>query len=256
MADGADLWPFLERVVLPPGWRIHYQAQVGSTQDLARRADEDGLPSRSVFVADYQTVGRGRRSRRWASPPGAGLLFTALLRHRGWAPQVLTMLGSVALSEAVEGLVGISPGIKWPNDLYIGPRKLAGILAEGRSEGDRHSVFLGIGVNVNTPDATLDALPSATSLSREAGWHIHRGELLVLILEAMDRWLAELESGDDGALWEAWNDRLWGRHQRVMLRDGDVETPCTVLEAERDGSLVVLTASGERRRVLAGELLI
>src|SRR5215211_1447645 len=130
-----DLGPFLERAVLPKGWRVLYEPTVTSTNDLAREAARRGWPDRSVFVADYQTAGRGRHGRTWTAPPRTGLLMSVLLRHRGAAPHYYTMLTSVAVCEAIERLLGLEPAIKWPNDVMIDDRKVAGVLAEATDDG-------------------------------------------------------------------------------------------------------------------------
>ncbi|MDP8924884.1 MAG: biotin--[acetyl-CoA-carboxylase] ligase [Chloroflexota bacterium] len=250
-----DLGHFLERVVLPPGWQVLHEPTVASTNDLAREAARRGWPDRSVFVADYQTEGRGRHGRSWQCPPRAGLLMSALFRGHELPPQMYTMLASVAVSEAIERLLNVEPRIKWPNDIVIGGRKTAGILAEAYDDGHQRVVVVGMGINVNLAAEELEGFPNATSLAIEAGYPVHRGELLVLILERLDAWLKLSAATLGPALWATWSERLWGRSQVVRLGDGGEELVATILGADRDGALLVLTADGERRRVIAGELL-
>lgn len=250
-----DLAHFLERVVLPPGWRVLHEPSVGSTNDLARVAAGRGWPDRSVFVADYQTEGRGRHGRSWRCPPRAGLLTSVLLRRRELPPQTYTMLASVAACEAAERLLSVEPLVKWPNDVVIRGRKTAGILAEASDDGRERVMVIGMGINVNLDEADLDGLPNATSLALEAGYPVHRGELLVLILERLDAWLALPTDRLAAGLWAAWNERLWGRDQMVRLSDASQEIVGTVLGADPDGALVIRTTDGEQRRVIAGEIL-
>jgi BirA family biotin operon repressor/biotin-[acetyl-CoA-carboxylase] ligase len=250
-----DLAQFLERVALPPGWRVLHEPTVESTNDLAREAARRGWPDRSVFVADYQTRGRGRQGRVWTCPPRAGLLFSALLRRRDVRAYTHTMLAAVSLSEAVERLLGLEPAIKWPNDVVLDARKVAGVLAEVTDDGREQAVIVGVGVNVNVAPADLAELPNATSLAIQAGHPAHRGELLTLVLERFDSWLKrdgpELEDG----LWRAWNGRLWGRDQVVRVQEGAEQLVATVLGGDRDGTLLVRLEDGAMRRVVAGELL-
>ena len=253
--EADDLGRFLERVVLPPGWRVIHEPSVESTNDLAREAARRGWPDRSVFVADFQTLGRGRHGRSWYCPPRAGLLTSVLLRGRELPPQTYTMLASVAACQAAERLLGLEPRIKWPNDVVVRGRKTAGILAEASDDGRERVVVVGMGINVNLTEDDLDGLPNATSLAIEAGFPVHRGELLVLVLERLDAWLALPTDKLGPSLWAAWNERLWGRHQIVRLSDADQELVGTVLGADPDGALVIQTAAGERRRVIAGEIL-
>src|SRR5215218_5681460 len=139
---------FIERVALPPGWRVLHEPSVESTNDLAREAASRGWPDRSVFVADFQTKGRGRHGRTWLCPPRAGLLMSVLLRRRDAPAYSYTMLAAVALSEAIERLHSLEPAIKWPNDVVVDDKKIAGVLAEAWDDGREQTVVVGIGVNV------------------------------------------------------------------------------------------------------------
>jgi BirA family transcriptional regulator, biotin operon repressor / biotin---[acetyl-CoA-carboxylase] ligase len=160
-----------------------YIPTVPSTQVLLA----PNAPEGAVVVTDEQTAGRGRLGRRWLAPAGTSLLFSIQLR-----PQVdpqrlpeLTGVAADAAAEAIEAATGLAPEIKEPNDLLIGGRKVAGALAEARDE----RVVLGIGINVNIPE---DALPEevdvpATSLLVETGRSTDRAELLVELLDRLER---------------------------------------------------------------------
>src|SRR4051812_27125039 len=178
-----DLGGFLTRAVLPPGWQVLHEPSVESTNDLARAAADRDWPDRSVFVADYQTKGRGRHGRTWLCPPRSGLLMSVLLRRRDAPAYTYTMLAAVALSEAIERLLALDPEIKWPNDVVLDGKKVAGVLAEASDDGRQQTVIVGVGVNVNLEPEELADLPNATALSIEAGHPAHRGELLALMLE-------------------------------------------------------------------------
>jgi BirA family biotin operon repressor/biotin-[acetyl-CoA-carboxylase] ligase len=257
MTTRADdgLGRFLERVALPPGWRVLHEPSVESTNDLAREAARRDWPDRTVFVADYQTRGRGRHGRVWLCPPYAGLLMSVLLRRRDAPPYTYTMLAAVSLCEAIERLLALEPQIKWPNDVVIEGRKVAGVLAEATDDGRHRTVVVGVGVNVNLAPEELADLPNATSLAIEAGHDAHRGELLTLMLERFDSWLNRPAGQRDDALWRAWNGRLWGRDQEVGIADGADRIRAVVLGGDRDGTLLVRLADGSTRRIVAGELL-
>jgi BirA family biotin operon repressor/biotin-[acetyl-CoA-carboxylase] ligase len=146
----------------------------------------EDAPEGSVVVTNEQTGGRGRLGRRWHARPGTSLLFSLALRPAVPAPRLpeLSLVAGEACAEAIAAVTGLEPALKFPNDVLIGGRKVAGILAEAR-EG---LVVLGIGVNVN---ASGDELPAgtdtpATSLSLEAGRGIDRAELLVTLLERLE----------------------------------------------------------------------
>jgi BirA family biotin operon repressor/biotin-[acetyl-CoA-carboxylase] ligase len=241
---------------LPVGWTAHYFDRVGSTQDLAREAARNNAPSRSVFIADEQTAGRGRRGRSWLAPPGAALLVSILLRHAG-PPSIWRSTGlvSVALCEAIEACTAspsLSPRIKWPNDVLLADRKVAGILAESTWDGTQFSTVIGVGVNVTTPQAALADLPHATSLLLSSRREVRRGDLLVALLRAIDAWLLRPAE----ALRAAWEARLWGRGQRVTLAEPNGEQEIVVLGAEPDGSLRVRLADGTERTTSTAELIL
>jgi BirA family biotin operon repressor/biotin-[acetyl-CoA-carboxylase] ligase len=241
---------------LPQPWHARYFDRVGSTQDEARRAAPAGAPSRSLFVADFQSAGRGRQGRAWLAAPGQGLLLSILLRHTGRAarPWRSTALVSVAMAEAIEQLIpALDVAIKWPNDLLLDGRKVAGVLAESSSDGVNVVVIVGVGVNVNTSAEELEAIGSpATSLRVASGQRVERGQLLLVFVDRLDFWLARA----DADLQSRWQTRLWGRGQRLRLADLGVDEDVVVLGATLDGALRVRRADGTERTTTTGELIL
>jgi BirA family transcriptional regulator, biotin operon repressor / biotin---[acetyl-CoA-carboxylase] ligase len=230
---------------LPPTWRGRYFDVVDSTQD----------ESQSLFVADYQRAGRGRHARTWLSQPGSGLLVSMLFRETTAEPVPWrwTSLAAVALIEAIECVLpAIRPMIKWPNDVLVHDRKVAGVLAESTWEGRELLAIVGVGLNANAQSAELASVgANATSLRMEAGQPVDRGRLLLLFVERMDAWLTRPQS----ELIEAWRARLWGRGQRLRLIDLGREEEVIVIGAEADGSLRVRLSDGTERRTTTGELI-
>ncbi len=177
-------------------WKsIEVVATTGSTNtDLLARGGRSG----QVLVAEEQTAGRGRMGRSWVSDPGAALTFSVLLRpasvpaaKRGWLP----LLAGVAVATAVHAAASVPATLKWPNDVLVRERKLAGILAE--QSGD--AVVVGIGVNVATPAEALSASPGgvpATSLLAE-GADVARDVLLVEVLRQVERWYVAFGADPD-----------------------------------------------------------
>ena len=252
--DGVAL---TKQVVRPDGlWReVLVVERTGSTNtDCAARA-RAGAPEGLVLAAEEQTAGRGRLGRTWLSPPRAALTFSVLLRpvgvppvRRGWLP----LLAGVAAAAAVRQVSGLDVRLKWPNDLLLGPRKLAGILAE-QSGG---AVIAGIGVNVSAtrgelPATGAAALP-ATSLLLEGSASLDRERLLGEILAEIERW------------YQAWRDTqipgdpqasglraaylglcsTLGRDVRADLPAGTVIRG-TAAGIDTDGRLIVRTPDGE-----------
>src|SRR5437667_3426638 len=166
---------------LPRHWHAHYFDVVDSTQDEARAAARRGAPSRSIFVADYQRAGRGRQGRSWLAAPGDALMTSIIFREQAPAPTPWrwTSLASVALAESIQELLPAqTPAIKWPNDVLLDDRKVAGILAETTSDGQQLVAIVGVGVNVNSTSTDLEPLgAAATSLRIAAGHSVDRGQL-------------------------------------------------------------------------------
>ncbi|HMG28139.1 MAG TPA: biotin--[acetyl-CoA-carboxylase] ligase [Acidimicrobiia bacterium] len=178
--------------------------------DEARRGAPEGL----VAVADFQTAGRGRRGRGWVAPPGASLLASVLLRP-ALAPErtpLVSMACGAAMAEAVTRVAGFTPGLKWPNDLVVGDRKLAGILAE--RDGD--AVVVGTGVNVDWHEFPPEIAATATACNLEAGHAVDRRALLDAFLAELDARYTDL--GDVTAEYRSRLDTL-GRRVRVERAD-------------------------------------
>src|SRR5438876_8870081 len=194
---------------LPPGWYGQFFDMVDSTQDEARAAARLGAPNRSIFVADYQRAGRGRQGRSWLAGPGTALMISIVFSERAeqLIPWRWTSLASVALAEAIlELLPDLTPAIKWPNDVLLDDRKVAGILAETSSDGEQLVAVVVIGVNVNSTSADLAHVGvAATSLRIAAGRPVERGELLLTLLRRIDHWFARPWA----ELHAAWQARLW-----------------------------------------------
>jgi BirA family biotin operon repressor/biotin-[acetyl-CoA-carboxylase] ligase len=242
---------------LPPHWHGHYLEVVDSTQDQARAAGRDGAPHRSLFVADYQQAGRGRQGRSWIAAPGDALMVSMVFRETASTavPWRWTSLVSVSLAEAIEELLpGLRPAIKWPNDVLLDGRKVAGILAENIWDGrNRLLAIVGAGVNVWTPAADLALIGgTATSLRVASGRNVERGALLLAFIRKLDAWIARPVT----ELHSAWQARLWGRGQRVRMADLGRDEAVVVLGAEPDGSLRVRLSDGTERLTTTGELIL
>ncbi len=241
---------------LPPGWRGQFYADVASTQDVARAAAKAGAPSRSIFVADFQSAGRGRQGRSWLARPGTALMLSMLLRQSGEPrPWRSTALMSVALVEALEAVLPDLAGvaIKWPNDVLIDGRKVAGVLAESTSNGAESTVIVGIGLNVLATREDLAEIPSpATSVALASGAEIDRGVLLLELVGRVDEWLTKPEA----ELQTTWQGRLWGRGQRARLADVDLDEEVVILGATLDGALRVRLADGRELSTTTGELML
>ncbi|HLH22461.1 MAG TPA: biotin--[acetyl-CoA-carboxylase] ligase [Chloroflexota bacterium] len=239
----------------PPGWVVHYRAEAASTQDLARAAAEAGAPHGTVYVADWQRAGRGRRGRAWLAPPGTSLLFSLVARDVRLAPFAQTAVCALALCRVL-AREGLAPAVKWPNDVLLGDRKVAGVLTERVSGAAGAYQIVGIGLNV-VYGAARDALPPfATALDWELGRPLPRGPLLGALLRELAPLLAAPATAWEGGLYGEWLRHLWRRHQTVRLAT-DAETLAGRVEgAALDGALLLRLPSGALHRVTVGDVLL
>ncbi len=207
-----------------------------------------GAPAGLVAVADHQTAGRGRRGRTWVAPPGASLLVSVLLRPQlppGRA-QLCTMAAGVALAEAVEHVAHFAPELKWPNDLVVGGRKLAGLLAE--ADGD--ALVVGAGLNVQWDEFPEDIAALATACNVEAGRAVDRDEVLDAFLDRLGARVADLPGTA-----ERYRDRLATLGRRVRVERGDGELLGVARELGPMGELLVETDDGITVPVHAGDVV-
>jgi len=235
-------------------------AVTDSTNRVAMEMAENGAKHGTVVVADAQTAGRGRMGRIWVSPAGKNLYVSLLLRPSVPtvdAPQ-LALVAGVALADAVEA-VGVPVALKWPNDLYCGGRKAAGILAEMASDPDgvRH-VVIGVGLNVNMVETDFppELQDTATSLRICAGRVFRRVDVLARLLDAFGTRYAEFIGGGFAALRDGWDRRDFLRGGRVLLRRQGWEGWGTADGLDTVGALRFLPDGGPAvESVYSGEIL-
>jgi BirA family biotin operon repressor/biotin-[acetyl-CoA-carboxylase] ligase len=226
-----------------------------STNDLAAREGERGQPEGLVVVADAQSAGRGRVGRSWASPPGAGLYVSVLLRPTRRDLGLLTIAAGVALAEGVQASTGLDVSLKWPNDLQVGPRKLGGILAEATSvQGTVRFVVVGFGINVLTSSYPPDVTLRATSIEAETGRRFDRGTVLVACLDALEARYRAFERSDTREIVAAWRSRARPHLARSVRWSADGRSHLgTAMDIDDDGALVVESDAGPVR-ISSGEV--
>lgn len=206
--------------------RVHYR-RTGSTNERARELAAGGAPHGTVVTAGEQTAGRGRQGRTWVAPPDSSVLMSVVLR--GFR-ELLPLAAAVAVCEALP----VPARVKWPNDVWVGGRKVAGILVEGRPQEDW--TVLGIGINVSASEFPAELRDAATSL-RLAGSNISNEEVLGRLLVSLDRWL-ECSAAEVLAAWRSL-DALQGSDVRWAAGSGRA---AGINDA---GALLVDTASGQ-----------
>lgn len=229
------------------GPTVHHRL-TDSTNDRARELATEGAPSGTIVTADEQTAGRGRTGRKWSAPPGAALLCSAILRPLEAHHSLLPLAVPLAVCDAAEALAPVKCQVKWPNDVWLGERKLAGVLIEARPP---EWAVIGVGLNLSIPD---DGFPEdlrwpATSLGHGVGVD----QALVALREALGRWTG-VGPEEVVAAFEA-RDALRGREVAWEGAGSSGTQGEGVCEGIDDrGNLVVVTDSGERLSLGAGEV--
>ena len=252
------------------GTPLFYFPTIGSTNDLAARLAAGGAPEGTTVAAEAQTSGRGRLGRTWFSPQGAGLYVSVVFRpdpaarRTGHAaapagpglPAVLTLAAGVALAEAVRETTGLQAEIKWPNDLVVERRKLAGILAEASAQGaELDYVILGFGVNVRPVTYPPEVAQRASSIEAELGRPIDRGLLLAKALENLAACRESLRRGETAGLLARWRRLSPGAvGARVEWRAPSGPVTGRTAGLDEDGALLV-ERDGRTERVVAGEVI-
>lgn len=234
------------------GGDFRYVLETPSTMDLARTAAAEGAPHGTLILAEAQTAGRGRRGRGFFSPPGGSLYFTLILRPFRDVYGRLPLAVPLAVCRACAH-EGVDARIKWPNDIWVGERKLCGMLIDGETGPGGLTAYAGIGINVNADPTADPALrDTATSLARELGHEVGRESLLARICDQLEAALAAPEAD----LVDAYRavSLVLGRLITVEEAEGAYEA--RAIDIAPEGGLVVERDGGERLTVLAADVSV
>lgn len=232
-----------------------------STSDVVEKLARDGVREGVVVFAESQTKGRGRLGRKWISPSKKGLWFSVLLRP-DMPPQKatqITIAGATALARAIREQTRLTAQIKWPNDILISGKKVAGSLTELSAELDHVKyVTLGIGLNVNLTlsDFPPDLRKVATSLRIETGRATHRAELATSILRELDRDYARVCSGKFEAVADEWEQLCSTLGHNIGIRVGDRLLQGRAEALDSDGALLLRTEHGLLERIIGGDVTV
>ena len=230
-------------------WSIRHVSQCSSTQDLAEEAVRRGEGAGLVLSTDFQRSGRGRRGGNWIAPPGSALLVSVLLEPLPRLLPLTPLLAGIAVVDGIAACCGLQTELKWPNDVMVRDRKLAGILVH-RPPGPL--AIAGIGVNVAThPTGPMEGA-DPTSLASELGRSVAREALLAAILEAVADGLRQ--AGGAGPSWvrSAWLARSSMIGRRFAFEQDGAERIAIAQDLLEDGTLLLRTDDGTPVRLLAG----
>ncbi|MCX7780958.1 MAG: biotin--[acetyl-CoA-carboxylase] ligase [Negativicutes bacterium] len=254
-----EIRPRLNTVKIGRGG-IHYFSEVASTNNEAKKLAAAGCAEGTIVLAEAQNGGRGRLSRGWFSPFARGIWLSVVLRPP-FSPQEApkcTMMAAVAVNRAIRRVAGIESGIKWPNDILCGGKKLVGILTEMSAEMDAiNHIVIGIGMNVNIApeDFPPDLAPIATSLAAEAGKPVSRLELLAAVLAELDKIYQHATAYGFGEVLQRWRQESVTLGQEVTVLGVSKQFSGLAVDIDEDGALLVKTPDGIEK-VLAGDVSI
>jgi len=241
------------------GHRIVHYFQADSTNSIAMELAAQGAAHGTVVVAEEQTAGRGRFGRTWYSEKSSGIYASIVLRPSlpPAAAPILTLVAGLAVHESVSGVSGLATDIRWPNDLMVNGKKVAGILTEMSAELDRlHALVVGIGINVNHRQMPPELEQIATSLRIEGGRVYPRAKVLVALLKEVEKlYQLLLAEGNDAiaSRWEAASSFARGKHVRVRTSSDQFVAVTTGLD--RSGALRLCREDGREELLVAGEVV-
>lgn len=258
-----SLWQAMREGGRLAGRAVHFLEQTDSTNSVAMALAREGAPAGTVVVAESQSAGRGRLARQWFSPAGSGLYASLILRPTLPLHDLprITMAAGVALCRAVARATGVTPQLKWPNDLLLQGRKCGGILTEtdGLLAAGPPLVILGMGLNVNTPLAVFPAelRDKVTSLAATTGQEFLRGPLLEALAEEVEAVVHRLEGGDFAGILAEWrqHDGLLGQRLAWCTPQHTVVTGVS-LGPDQEGRLHIRDEQGTIHEILSGDLTL
>jgi BirA family transcriptional regulator, biotin operon repressor / biotin---[acetyl-CoA-carboxylase] ligase len=250
-----EIYPILKTHTI--GKQIIYYNELDSTNltayQLAKNKTKEGL----VVIAEKQNKGRGRLSRHWSSPKAKGIYISIVLKPEmtPFDAPVITLMAAVSVARAIRETYGIQALIKWPNDIIVKGKKIAGILTEMEAESDKIKfLILGIGVNINAKQA--DIPPTATSVFQQQNQSVSRMDLLVSILEKLEHNYKELKESGFSRTRQEWKkfSATIGKRVRANCMHRVIEG--TAVDIDIDGALKIRLDNGFHEKIFAGDLTL
>ena len=240
----------------PYGQPLYYFSSTGSTNEEAIKLACDGAPAGTLVVADEQTSGRGRGDRRWFTPAGSGLAVSIVLRPTLPSRQIshVALLGAIATVQAIKSICNLQPQSKWPNDVWVNGKKVAGILGEStHGPVGPEWVILGIGINVSSgPPAGTPTRHPFSCLEEQSGHAINRLELLRELIRALSEHCSNIGTKTLVSTWQ--KHMMWrGKRMRVLNPDG-TSIDGNALGIDPDGALLLDSDDGMVRHITAGDI--
>lgn len=241
-------------------WKeLIYFKEIGSTNTFAYSLAEEGAKEGTVLIAERQTGGRGRLGRQWHSPPKGNVYMSLILRPKippYFAPQ-FTLAAGVGVADSIRKVSGVTPEIKWPNDILLGRKKLSGILTELKSEMDRVSfIIVGIGVNLNSglddyPEQLRDQI---TTLMAFTGKRFNRNQFIKVLLDCLEGVFNLLLKAGFGAIKKRWEEYFCMKGEDVIISFERGILRGKALGIDESGAFLLRRMDGNVERVLSGDI--
>lgn len=242
------------------GRQVFSYDEVTSTNTVAKQLADEGKEEGTLIVSDKQIQGKGRRGRYWESPKGSGIFMTVILKPmmKPVYASMLTLVAALALNDAITDLTGLEAKIKWPNDVVVNKKKVAGILTELSAEVDYiNHIVVGIGVNVSMKDFPEELKDKATSLLLESGKSIGRAQLIAKTMEYLECYYERfLKTHDLSELKETYSKVLINKDQVVRILTEDESYTGVARGITDEGHLIVEKDNHERVEVYSGEVSV
>ncbi|MDE3058297.1 MAG: biotin--[acetyl-CoA-carboxylase] ligase, partial [Bacteroidota bacterium] len=239
------------------GQTVYAFEVIDSTNLFAKSLSAKEAPHGTLIIAEQQTAGKGRLGRRWQSEKGANLLFSLILHptFQFEKTKLLPFAAGLAVADAIERYTGLKTECKWPNDVLIEKKKVAGILMETATQDTiTKEIILGIGVNVNQQFFPPELASTATSIFLQTGKTIDRTTLLQVLLEELEHRYDQLAQFPSSLIIEDWKRRATMMNSTVFLLEGSIQKAVTALDVTPEGALVIRAADGTRRELYAGDV--
>lgn len=244
---------------------IHYFDEAGSTNSVLSRLADNGASEGTTVIADKQTSGRGRLGRKWISPPGVNLYMSVLFRPAiaAWESPLFTFLASIALVETIKKTGIRNTAIKWPNDVQIDGKKVAGVLTEMSPRGDRVDyVVVGIGVNINMTREQIkremgETAKFATSIKENSGEDVDRAKFTGDLLLELESWYQTFNRRGKSSIIKAWTERWGGQNKRVRVStDEGNEIEGIAAGIDGEGHLLVKKEDESIVKIITGDVTV
>ncbi|MCT4633415.1 MAG: biotin--[acetyl-CoA-carboxylase] ligase [Firmicutes bacterium] len=239
---------------------VYYFDTIGSTNTYIKEIEGKNSGQQLLVISDEQTAGRGRLGRKWESPKGDGIWMSLLLRPRisPFEASKITQIAAAALVEALRNVLGIDVKIKWPNDLILSGKKLAGVLTEMNAElSSVNYVVLGCGINVNTIEFPDDLKDKATSLKLELDKEINKKDIIVSFIRAFYKLYSSFEkAGDYEETLKICRENSATLGKQVRVISGDTVEIGKAIDLNSNGELIIEDENGDQKTIFYGEVSV